>query len=356
MVSFFKQALFAGLLVFLLAGCETMSYYGQAVTGQFAIISSRQDIDELMADETTSQALRHKLQLVQDVRQFAATELQLPVADAYSQYVALDRDYVVWNVFAAEEFSVAPNQWCFLLVGCVGYRGYFSKDDAVVKAEALKAEGYDVHVGGVAAYSTLGWFDDPVLSSFINRNDVELAALLIHELAHRKLYIKGDTTFNESFATVVEQQGLTLWLKQQPQQQAAAFAEYLAARQQREAVIALVMAYRHRLELLYQSAMEPALKRQHKRQILDALRNDYQAMKQEHHWPATYDIWIATMNNAKLAAVGSYHVLVEPLQKVLMERNHGDFAAFYADLARLKSLPNDQRQQQVAGWAAAFAE
>jgi predicted aminopeptidase len=195
------------LVSLLLLACETVGYYSQAVRGQLAIVLGRQDIERLLQDETLDPLLAERFHELLSIREFAASELALPVAGNYSSYVDLGREHVVWNVFAAPEFSVDPLNWCYPIAGCVSYRGYFSKQAASRYAGQLADEGYDVYTGGVDAYSTLGWFDDSLLSTVLDRDSYQLAGLIFHELAHQVLYLPGDTTFNESFATAVERAG-----------------------------------------------------------------------------------------------------------------------------------------------------
>jgi predicted aminopeptidase len=200
------------LLLLLVAGCDTLSYYSQAIGGQVEILHAARPIDDWLADPNTPTPLRSRLELARRIRRFASAELALPENRSYTSYAELGRPYVVWNVFAAPEFSVEPKKECFPFTGCVSYRGFFSEEDARKHARALTAQGYDVHVGGVVAYSTLGWFDDPLLSTFIREPDAQLARLIFHELAHQVVYARDDTAFNESFAVAVEEEGVKRWL------------------------------------------------------------------------------------------------------------------------------------------------
>ncbi|NNC54177.1 MAG: aminopeptidase, partial [Pseudomonadales bacterium] len=214
----YKPACFALLVnVLLLSGCESLAYYHQAVFGHLALLNNAEPIEQLLdranaGESGTASDLQDKLLLVQALRAFARDELGLPVGRAYSRYVELERNYVVWNVFASEEFSITPKQWCFPVAGCVAYRGYFKRAHAEKKAASLANNGLDTYVAGAAAYSTLGWTADPVLSTFVERDEVALASLLFHELSHRLVYIKGDTEFNESLASSIESYALGRWL------------------------------------------------------------------------------------------------------------------------------------------------
>jgi predicted aminopeptidase len=228
-----------------LPGC----YYAQAAKGQWELSRKRQPIEEVLASEDTSPELAARLQLVQEARQFAIDELGLPDNDTYRTYADIEREYVVWNVFAAPEFSLQAKTWCFPIVGCVSYRGYFAREDAERKAQQLEEQGYDVIVGGVAAYSTLGKLRDPVLSSMMNWDDLELVGVLFHELAHQVLYIRDDTGFNESFATAVEEFGVLRWLQSRGLEHKA--EEYVARRSLRVDLMGLVATARDDLEALY---------------------------------------------------------------------------------------------------------
>jgi len=196
------------LVLLLLGGCTTLSYYRQSVSGQWELWEKRRPIDEVIAAPDTPSALRKKLQSVLAMRDFASAELALPDNDSYRSYADLQRPFVVWNVFAAKPFAMTLKRWCFPFAGCVGYRGYFSQTEAQKFADEQAAAGLEVYVGGVAAYSTLGWFDDPMLNTVLNRSPARIAGLVFHELAHQQLYIKGDTAFNEAFATTVELGGV----------------------------------------------------------------------------------------------------------------------------------------------------
>src|SRR3954465_2418144 len=207
------KRLVLAISLLLLGGCETLSYYKQAIGGQLEILHAARPIDTWLADPGTPAALRERLQLAQRIRGFASTQLALPDNASYASYAELGRAYVVWNVFAAPRLSVEPKKECFPFTGCVSYRGFFSEEDARRHVEGLQAEGYDVYVGGVVAYSTLGWFNDPLLSTFIRYPEAQLARLVFHELAHQVVYAHDDTAFNESFAVAVEEEGVKRWLQ-----------------------------------------------------------------------------------------------------------------------------------------------
>ncbi len=324
-------------------GCQTVKYYSQAISGQHRILQSRQPISKITADPNSSEILRQRLTFIMDVRAFAEDELQLPVANNYLTYVDLKRPYVAWNVTATPEFSLVPKTWCYPFVGCAAYRGYFSEADALQYADSLKNQTYDVHVGGVTAYSTLGWFDDPVLSTFIHRSKASSAALLFHELAHQVLYTPDDTTFNESFATFVEQEGLRRW--QKASDNSAIYSEYLNNYRRQQQFVRLVLEYRQKLEVLYQTDLVPAQKRIEKASILDDLRNEFNHLKTKQIGLAAYDDWMnRPLNNAKISGVVAYHDFVPAFSKILAEKD-GNLAPFYEACRQLAQKKKDERHR-----------
>jgi predicted aminopeptidase len=326
-----------------LAGCQTVQYYSQAISGQQRILQSRQPISKITADPNSSEILRQRLTFIMDVRAFAEDELQLPVANNYLTYVDLKRPYVVWNVVATPEFSMVPKTWCYPFVGCAAYRGYFAEADAYQYAKSLKNQGYDVHVGGVTAYSTLGWFDDPVLSTFIRRSKASTAALLFHELAHQVFYVSDDTTFNESFATFVEQEGLRRWQKSSGN--STIYGEYLNNYRRQQQFVRLVLEYRQKLELLYQTDLAPTPKRIEKASIFADLRNEFSHLKTRHTGMAAYDDWMnRPLNNAKISGVVAYHDFVPAFSKILAEKN-GDLAQFYEACRQLAQKKKGERHR-----------
>jgi predicted aminopeptidase len=201
------------LLAALTASCETLQFYGQAAAGQWSIVRHEQSTAKLIASANTDAKLRDRLVTVAALLRFAEDRLALEPGKRYSSYVRIEGDAVVWNVFATPEFSTVPTRWCYPVVGCASYRGYFDRRDAKRYAQRLRVERHDTVVGGVAAYSTLGWFDDPVLSTFVGWPDPDLAGLIFHELGHGKVFISGDTSFNEAFASFVERRGVVEWLR-----------------------------------------------------------------------------------------------------------------------------------------------
>ncbi|UCD77776.1 MAG: aminopeptidase [Desulfobacterales bacterium] len=333
------------LLSIALCGCETVHYYGQAIYGQYSIILKRKPIAEIIADPESSPLLRERLAFILAVRQFAASELHLPVKNNYLTYVELERPYVVWNVFAAPEFSLTPKTWCYPVAGCASYRGYFSEKNAHQYAAGLEDGGYDVYVAGVTAYSTLGWFDDPVLSSFIHYSKAQSAGLIFHELAHQLLYVKDDTVFNESFATAVEQEGLRRW--QQAAEASQIYRDYLTRYRRQQQFVQLIMDYRQALEILYRTDAAPSVKRDKKAAILSELRDEFERMNTNEMDLSAYAGWIyQDLNNAKIGSVTEYHTFVPAFQKMLA-RNDGDLDRFYQECRQLGQKKKDERRRRL---------
>ena len=334
----------------LLAGCANLSYYMQSVSGQLDIWRRERPIEEILKDPATPEALRRKLATVLEIRAYASGELGLPDNRSYRQYADLGRPYVVWNVFAAPEFSVQPVQFCFLMVGCVTYRGYFAKEDADAFAAETARLGHDVYVGPVPAYSTLGYFTDPVLNTFVHYPDYEIARLLFHELSHQLVYVRDDTMFNESFAVAVEQEGVRRWLARSGDARQHEAFERL--QRIRAAFMRLVHKHRDQLAALYRSDLPPDAMRARKGEILRALDQEYQSMK-ERDWGgyAGYDPWFARKpNNAQLASVAVYSELVPAFQE-LLRREGGDLQRFYGAVKELAALPKDDREAKLRALA-----
>lgn len=340
------QLLVVLLIVVLLSACETLGYYQQAARGQLAILWSRQDIEKLLAGNDITGVLRNKLTSVLAIRQFAIEELQLPAGDNFLSYVEIDREHLVWNVFAAPEFSMDPVNWCYPIAGCVSYRGYFQEEMALQFANQLESEeGLDVYTGGVDAYSTLGWFKDPVPSTVLDRKTYQLAGLVFHEFAHQLVYLSGDTRFNESFATAVEQEGLRRWLRAEMDVNSLQQAEQEASRQAQ--FVELVMMYKERFETLYAQEMEDEEKRLRKRQLQDDMRSAYDALKNEWGGVPAYDGWFSrSLNNAQLSTVSSYNELVPAFQK-LLSQNHNNLTVFYEQVRELAQLDAKERNLRL---------
>ncbi len=337
-----KPGLRAAALVFILgpslSGC--FGFYGQAARGQSEILLKQRSLVAAANDPSTSAKTREKLRQVQRIRIFADRRLALEVGDNYGSYADLERESVVWNVMAAPEFSLKPKTWCYPIAGCVGYRGFFSEGDADRLVAQLQAQGYDVYSGGVDAYSTLGFLKDPVLNTFLDKSDVELASLLFHELAHARFYLKGDTAFNESYATAVEYAGLKLWLQERGD--GTTFARY---QQYEEAIAqfrALVRQTRAELAQLYRQPLPTQDMRARKQAIISSLRDRYQRAKPGLHG-VSFDKWFfSDINNAKLNSVATYEDLV-PGFTTMLARCNQDFPCFYAAVERLSRRPKSER-------------
>jgi predicted aminopeptidase len=340
---------FVILVLGLISGCESIAYYGQAAQGQMSLLLARESIAERLSQPSIPDAERRKLQLVLDARAFAEQTLLLEAGDSYLSYVELERSFVLWNVFAAPEFSTSPVNWCYPIAGCVSYRGYFAETAAQRAAERLTQDGFDVYSGGVDAYSTLGWFADPLTSSVLRRSEQGLVGLLFHELAHRRVYVPGDTTFNESFATFVEQEGLRRWLQVNSQSAAQEeVSQQLALADSTQAqFVVLVTGYRDRLTALYAESLQPTHMRARKDAIRQELRDEYAVLREQWGY-AGYDRWFAgPLNNAQLSTVASYNELV-PAFAALLKEVGGDLERFYARVMALAELPEEQRQEVLA--------
>lgn len=328
----------------LLGGCAQLGYYGQLARGQYELMSRREPIATIVADGQRDAALRRRLALVQDARRYAATALALPDNRSYTLYTELDRDYVVWNVFATPELSLKPVESCFPIAGCLAYRGYYREAAAQQQAAALKALGYDVHVGGVSAYSTLGWFADPVISTMLHWSDAQLVDTLFHELAHQRLFVKDDTAFNESFASFVGEEGLRQYVSRH-----SPLAGDEPQRQQRQAqFVKLVLATRERLQALYESAAVETDKRSGKQAEFERLRREYAELR-EHAWSGYrgYDEWFEQdLNNARLLPFGLYDEWV-PAFAALYRESGSDWPVFYAAAAALGKLAVGARTERL---------
>ena len=331
------------ILLFLLffSGCAQIGYYVQSIRGQLDIWSRERPIQEVIDDQASSPVLREKLALVLKAREFASRELGLPQNQSYRRYADLRRPYVVWNVFATEEFSTRPLQWCFMIAGCVSYRGYFTKEDADSFAAEVAAQGHDVHVGGVPAYSTLGWFADPVLNTIISYPTSEVARIIFHELSHQVVYVPDDSVFNESFAVTVERAGVRRWLAANGSPQDR--QNFERRQRYRTDFIALVQACRARLDVLYREPVSASDMRVRKREIFEEFKRDYAALKASWGEFAGYDRWFAQApNNALLATVSIYTGHVAAFEAILLEHG-GDLPKFFTAVKALARLQRTKR-------------
>jgi predicted aminopeptidase len=341
-----RAALAIALIAALSGGC----YLLQSAEGQLALMSKREPIAQVIDNSSTPPKLRAQLESVRTIRDFASHELGLPDNGSYRKYADIGRAYVVWNVVAAPEFSVDPKRWCFPIVGCVAYRGYFVEARARRFAAGLRAQGFDVVVGGVAAYSTLGHFDDPILSTMVNWDDVELAAIIFHELTHQLLYVRNDASFNEALATTVEEEGVRRWLTSLGREQD--LAQHLLQQQHYLQVIALMSQTREHLRLIYAMSLPPPLMRERKREALEALRESYAALRVQWGGHAPFDAWFAQdINNAHLASIATYFACVPGFERELKAVG-GNLPAFYRRARELAKMDQAQRDLLVCGTSA----
>ena len=344
----------AGALLLLgmaLSGCSSIDYFTHLAHGEYSVLSARKPIDQVIADPATAPKLRARLQLAEQARAFASDKLDLPRNGSYTVYADVGRTYVVWNVFATPEFSLKPVTHCFLIAGCVGYRGYFDRPRAEAEAKELDGQGYETYIGGVPAYSTLGWFDDPILNTMMHWDDDALNSTIFHELAHQKLYLKSDTAFNESFATFVQEEGLRQWR----------LARGLppgdnTVHQREDAFTQLVLEARARLETLYASGVPAEQMRAAKLAEIERLRSDYRSLR-DTQWQGYrgYDAWMnGPINNAKLLPFGLYHKWV-PAFAALYAQQGGDWVKFFAAAKALTKLDEEPRAAALEQLAPAAA-
>lgn len=345
-------AVAAALAAAAAAGCSTVGYYAQAVHGHIALLAAARPIPQWLDDPAADGDLKRRLARAQQIRAFASRELGLPDNGSYTAYADLKRPAAVWNVFAAPELSLQLKTWCYPVLGCAGYRGYFERAAAEDYAQRLRAQGYDVSVAPVPAYSTLGWFDDPLLNTFVYAGQGELARLIFHELAHQVAYAKDDTVFNESFATLVERVGVARWLATAGDE--ATRAAYAQQQARREDFLRLLLEHKRRLAAVYDSDADEQDKRRRKREVFAALKDEYARIKTE-RWGgfAGYDRYFAQeLGNAHLAAVGAYNDLV-PAFEALLRAQENDLPRFYA---RVKELARAPREARIAALQAALAK
>ena len=329
----------------LLASCSTLNYYAQAGYGQYELWRESRPVDEVLSDARTDRRLRARLEKARQIRRYAVAALGLPDNGSYTKYAPLRRPYVLWAVVATPELSLKPMQWCFPVAGCVAYRGYYDREDARSYAAELRASGYDVQVSGVPAYSTLGWFDDPLISTFINYPDAELARLIFHELAHQVAYIPGDSAFNESFATAVEEAGLQRWLDEVGDERLREAYAIFSGR--KRGFLELLQGARRKLSAVYASGAGEEQRRARKAEVFRELTENYAALKQSWGGYAGYDRFFSEpLSNAHLASVATYNDHV-PGFRALLAREQ-TFPRFYDEVRRLAALGKDERDRRLA--------
>jgi predicted aminopeptidase len=339
----FRAALMVALVVISSGGC----YLLQSAQGQLALMSKREPIARVIDEPSTPPALRTQLQEVTTIRDFATHELGLPDNGSYRSYADVGRPYVVWNVVAAPEFSVDAKEWCYPVVGCVAYRGYFSERRARRFGAQMRSQGLDVTVGGVAAYSTLGHFNDPVLNTMMGWNDVELAAIVFHELTHQLLYVPNDSSFNEALATTVEEEGVRRWLQAQGRDED--LSKHLEQQAHYLRVIDLLTAARTELRAIYASGLTPDQMREKKRAVFADMRASFAVLKTGWGGHAPFESWFTEdLNNAHLASIATYFSCVPGFERELKEAG-GNLAAFYARVRTLAKLDQEKRDALVCG-------
>ncbi|MDE1198366.1 MAG: aminopeptidase [Pseudomonas sp.] len=329
------------LAILLLSGCSSLSYYTQLASGQLALLRAREPVAGVIADPQRDPKLRDHLLKSQQARAFASEHLHLPDNKSYRLYADIHRRYVVWNVFATDEFSLDPVTHCFPIAGCVAYRGYYDQGAARGEAALRKLDGKDVYVSGVEAYSTLGWFNDPIISSMMNWGDERLATLIFHELAHQRFYVKDDSEFNESYATFVEEEGTRQWRAARGLPAETASSEA----QRRDQLTQLALETRDRLKALYAEPLSPDVMRQRKAEEFERLRSAYRQMR-DSQWGGDkrFDSWVyAPMNNARLLPIGLYDQWV-PSFEALFRQVKGDWLAFFVAVEKMGGLPKDERK------------
>ncbi len=333
--------LLLAVILSLATACSSLGYYAGLINGHADVLNRARPIEVVLQDPALDPVTRQRLQSLQAARVFARTRLALPDHGSYRSYVALDRPYVVWNVIATPPFSVTPRQWCYWLVGCFSYRGYYREAEARAEAARLRAGGMDVMVAGARAYSTLGWFDDPLLSSMLYADEAQRVGVLFHELAHQRLYVSGDSAFNEAFATAVAEEGLRRWFVHQDRP--GAYRKYRQAYTRQVAFHRLLLETRRRLAVLYRQDLPPVAMRQAKAKEFARLQTRYRRLKQGWAGDSRYDAWMAQeLNNAHLALVATYYQWV-PAFRTLLARAGGDLPRFYARAEALADLPAQQR-------------
>ena len=353
-----KQLIQINLLLLLLAGvsgCSTFGYYSQAIGGHLSLMMRGEPVERLQKQPDTPPELRQKLELAEAARRFARNRLDLPAGDAFTEFVELDRPWVVVNLVAVPEFSLEPHRWCYPVLGCQAYRGYFKLEQARKEEARFRLQGYDTFIGGVTAYSTLGWFDDPLHTGFTRLSDDRMVALMFHELAHQVVYMAEDTAFNESFATAVELEGLRLWLEQQ--NSAEDFDLALLRQEHRNQTLALVEATTAELEQLYnrQDRLTPEQLREHKAGHLEQLAQAYARLADDYPEPGPFGAPPVQLNNANLALFRQYNQHVPAFRQLLRELDY-NFGEFYRQVEQLPGQPEAKRRARLAELSHRFDE
>jgi len=350
-----------GLLIIQTA-CETVSYYHQAAKGQFALLINTRPVVEVIDDVNTTVELRQKLLLTQNILTFAE-HLGLDVDGSYRDYVAVDRTYVVWNVFVTPPHSLALDQWCYPIAGCVSYKGFFAEADAEFFARKMRSQSKQSYVAGVAAYSTLGWFNDPLLSTFVFRRDLDLAALLFHELAHKVIYVADDTVFNESFATAVERILLVEWLKTNIDDDASEhyaidadlIRQHQLRQRRRAEVVNLIVEAKDELSFEFAKDTDVTSKETARIALLSGLRARYKKLSSQWGDNPPFEYWMSSdINNPKLAALGAYSQWVPAFLALYDADQARPWDHFIAQVQALAKRPKAERNVTLARLASQY--
>lgn len=339
------------ILVFLssLSACSSIDYFAHLAKGQMSLLWQREDVNELLESDDISPELKSRLILSQQIREFALTKLVLPLGDAYTSYSDLERPYVVWNVYAAPELSFESYTWCYPFLGCLAYRGYYDEARAQRAGKILEDQGYEVKVGGVQAYSTLGFFDDPLLNTFMFKHEVAFVELLIHEISHRKLYIKDDTKFNENFATAVATLGAEQWYRLAKNE--ALFDGYQKQKLIHQALVDFMLGYKDQLSGVYKDeSKSEVLKKILKKEIFSDMFQKFEEFKIENGLDSRYDRWVHSTNNASLSALANYQELV-PGFIALFHQEKNDWSMFYQAVEKLSESDKDLRHESLMNLA-----
>ena len=327
------------------SACSSFGYYMDLMEGHSELMEQRKPVKELLAENETKPELRELLRKSQEIRDFASKSLDLPDNDSYRMYADLKRNYAVWNVVAAKEFSIKAKKWCFLFVGCLSYRGYFSKEAATSYANELKNKGYDVYVAGAKAYSTLGWFDDPLLNTMMYKSEAYRAGIIFHELAHQVIYIDNDSAFNEAFATTVEEEGIRRWLVKDGKDEN--YKKYVSSKRQDTQLNHLLRTTREKLALLYKENVKNEEKRTAKKQIFTHMQSEYQKLKKSWGGYTAFDSWMnQDLNNAHLLLISTYNDLVPTFKAILKNENY-NLKRFYSAVEKLAKLDKEKRNIRI---------
>ena len=333
------------VFVFCLQSCTSLAYYWEKIEGHSEILNKQRPIQDVIDDPKTTQEIKQRLINAREARKFASEVLKLPENDSYRNYVDIGRDYVVWTVVATPPYSIKPKEWCFIIVGCLSYRGYFSKQSAEDFAAELRKRNMDVYVAGTKAYSTLGWFDDPLLNTMLYKSEAYRIGIIFHELAHQQMYADSDTAFNEAFATTVELQGIKHWFTLADKQQL--YADYVAAKNRDKDFKNLLKQAQENLKSIYALEQSDNVLESKKMQVFKKLKNQYQKFKQRWSDYNGYDKWMSQpLNNAHLALVATYNNWVPALSQLFEQSNH-DYKIFYKKIEQLKDLDKQQREVKL---------